>query len=162
MTPDAQAALEKMLGFHTHMESGVTCVWGVGQLESEMTFSPAQAVMDSEMISFVRRYARGYDASDASLAVDVTREVGIGGSFLDHPHTFERFRQELFMPRLLCRERRPAWVAAGGRRLDQVAEDAADELMRQPVACGLTEGQLRDLDALADGFLARFGASPSR
>ena len=44
MSPDSQAALEKGIGFFTHLQSGVSIIWGVGQLESELTISPAQAV----------------------------------------------------------------------------------------------------------------------
>jgi trimethylamine--corrinoid protein Co-methyltransferase len=59
MCVDGQAALEKAIGFLTHLQSGVGLVWGVGQLESEMTLSPAQAVIDNEILGYVRRYLRG-------------------------------------------------------------------------------------------------------
>ena len=76
--PDAQAGLEKMAGFLSHLQSGVSSIWSVGQLESELTFSPAQAVIDNEMIGYARRYLRGIDTSDESLALSAIREVGIG------------------------------------------------------------------------------------
>ncbi|MHC4874397.1 MAG: trimethylamine methyltransferase family protein, partial [Planctomycetota bacterium] len=37
MCADSQAAMEKMFGIHTHMENGVSAIWGMGQLESELT-----------------------------------------------------------------------------------------------------------------------------
>src|SRR5512136_2444780 len=79
MCPDSQAALEKMFGFYTHMAGGVTNIWGVGQLESELTISTAQAVIDNEMISVARRFEQGVRFNDASLAVDVIRAVGNAG-----------------------------------------------------------------------------------
>jgi trimethylamine--corrinoid protein Co-methyltransferase len=150
MVPDGQAALEKMFGFHTHMESGVSCIWGVGQLESEMTFSPEQAVLDNEMISFARRYRRGCEATAESLALEATREVGIAGSFLDHEHTLKHFREALFMPRLLFRDRRAAWDAGGRKRLDERAAEVAAELSRQPVETHLSADQTRALDRIAE------------
>jgi len=153
MCPDAQAALEKMFGFHTHMDCGVTCIWGVGQLESELTFSPAQAVIDNEMIAYARRYARGIDVSEQTLALDVIRDVGIAGSFLGELHTLEHFRSELFMPELLFRRRRHVWNQEGQPRLEQRAEEVAAELAAGEPEGGLSRHQEAELERIAARFL---------
>ena len=155
MCPDAQAALEKMFGFHTHMECGVTCIWGVGQLESELTFSPAQAVIDNEMIAYARRYARGIQVDEGTLALDTIRDVGIGGSFLEELHTLERFRSELFMPQILFRRKRSTWNEAGRERLDERAEEVAAELAGRDVHNGLSGNQEAELKRIADRFVRR-------
>jgi trimethylamine--corrinoid protein Co-methyltransferase len=152
MCPDEQAALEKMFGFHTHIEAGVSNIWGVGQLESELTISPAQAVIDNEMIAYARRYARGIETTRETLALELTREVGPGGHFLDTDHTREHFRQELFMPSILFRNNRETWNAQGARRLDARAEDTAAEIMARDVDNGLTDDQERELQRLAEEF----------
>jgi len=155
MCPDSQAALEKMVGFQTHAAAGVSCIWGVGQLESEMTISPAQAVIDNEMISFARRLRRGYAVTEASLAVDVTRQVGIAGSFLDHEHTLRHFSEEFFEPQVLLRRRRADWTARGSMRLDERAEQIATELMARPVDSGMTEQQASTLNAMTQEFVRK-------
>jgi len=153
MGPDAQAALEKMFGFCAHMESGVSAIWGVGQLESEFTFSPAQAVIDDEMIAYIRRYMRGFEVDEPSLAVKVTRGVGIAGSFLDDAHTFENFRSELYEPGILLRERRPVWDEKRGKDLVARAEEKAAELMSVPCDGNLTQEQAGELERIASRFL---------
>lgn len=155
MCPDAQAAMEKMFGFYTHMASGVSNIWAIGQLESEMTFSPAQAVIDNEMIGFVKRYLRGVEVSEETLAEDLVRQVGIAGNYLDQVHTAEHFREEFFMPSLLFRKTREAWNEEGGKRLDQRAEEEANQLMQEPVDCCLSDEQLKELDRLAMNFLKK-------
>ncbi len=150
MCPDEQAAMEKMFAIHTHLASGVSSIWGIGQLESEMTICPAQAVIDNEMIGYARRYRRGVEFNDETLALDVTREVGPTGSFLDHSHTLEHFRQELFVPQLLFRKRRSAWTEEGCRRLEDRAEEIADQLIERPVQNGLSEDQARELQRITD------------
>jgi trimethylamine--corrinoid protein Co-methyltransferase len=153
MCPDSQAALEKMFGFYTHMAGGVTCIWGVGQLESELTVSPAQAVIDNEMISYAMRFLRGIEVTPLTLALDVVREVGIAGSFLEAKHTLEHFRSELFQPSILYRNRRGIWEKRGQRRLDQKAEEVADQLMARPRRTSLSEDQARELDHITSDFL---------
>lgn len=153
MLPDEQAALEKSIGYYSHLQSGVSLIWGVGQLESELTFSPAQAVLDDEIIAYARRRVRGAEVTPESLAVNVTREVGIAGDFLTHDHTLEHFRTEFFEPRLLCRRRHSDWLQAGGQRLSEVAEARADMLIaasREPCLTPTEAATLRDASVLPE------------
>ncbi len=159
MCPDEQAALEKMCGWLAHVQSGVSAIWGVGQLESEISISPAQAVIDNEMISYVKRYVRGFSAGDADLAVDVTREVGIAGSYLDSMHTAMNFRSELYMPETLFRDRRANWESAGSATYTERAEAIASELARQDTENGLSDDQLKELRKITDRFVASIKAS---
>lgn len=149
MLPDAQAAIEKTAGFITHMQSRVSNIWGVGQLESEMTFSPAQAVIDNEIIRYATRLLRPIEVSEESLAVDVTRQVGIGGEFLDHDHTLAHYREELFNPALLFRGSRERWTGDGALALSERAEQHATQLMQAPVPQCLTAEQQRELEQAA-------------
>jgi trimethylamine:corrinoid methyltransferase-like protein len=143
-----------MFGFHSHMESGVNCIWGVGQLESELAISPEQAVIDNEMISFALRYRRGFTTSADALAVEVTRAVGIAGSFLDQEHTAAHCRSEFFMPNVLFRGRRAA-DAGGTDHLKKRAEEIAAAEMAKPPENGLSADQARALDTIAADFLRR-------
>jgi trimethylamine--corrinoid protein Co-methyltransferase len=153
MCSDAQASLEKMCGFFSHLQSGVSNIWGVGQLESELAFSPAQAVIDNEIISYVKRYLRGVTVNDETLAVDLSREVGISGSFLGEYHTMKQFQDELFQPTILFRKLRDHWKELGSKTLTEVAEEKAKDLMEKDIENGLSEEQLKALDLLANRFL---------
>ena len=145
---DEQAALETMFGLATHVQEGVSLVWGLGQLESEMTLSLAQLVIDDEMVAFVRRHRRGFVVDEASLALDVVREVGIAGSFLETEHTFAHHRLEHFSPRLL--NRRPRSACPGP--LHVVAAARARELLAAPAEPALREDEHRALLAVEHAF----------
>jgi trimethylamine---corrinoid protein Co-methyltransferase len=153
MLPDSQAALEKMFSFNAHLSSGVSCIWGIGQLESELTISPAQAVIDDEMISYIRRFQRGFQVDSDSMALEQIRKVGIGGSFLETEHTLSRCRTEFFQPSLSCRIGRSRWVREGAKRMDERAEEAADRLISTPVENGLSHEQQKELERISDSFL---------
>ncbi|MCL1818370.1 MAG: trimethylamine methyltransferase family protein [Spirochaetaceae bacterium] len=157
MCPDAQAALEKMCGFLTHLQEKASLIWSVGQLESEITVSPSQAVIDNEMIEFARRYLRGAEVNDSTLALDLIRDVGISGSFLGETHTLERFRDELFIPSILFRKTRTPWKEAGSPRLEDTAEERAHALMAEAPRNGLTAEQIKELDSIAVRYSASLG-----
>ncbi len=147
---DEQAALETMFGIATHLQEGVSLVWGLGQLESEMTLSLAQLVIDDEMVAYARRHRRGLAVDDASLALDVVREVGIAGSYLETDHTFAHHRHELFSPRLL--NRRPRNACPGP--LHEVAAARARELLARDAEPTMGEGERAALLAVEREFAA--------
>jgi trimethylamine--corrinoid protein Co-methyltransferase len=145
---DEQAALETMFGIATHVREGVSLVWGLGQLESEMTLSLAQLVIDDEMVAYVRRHRRGLAVDEASLALDLVREVGIAGSFLETDHTFSHHRRELFSPRLL--NRRPRNACPGP--LHEVAAARVRELLARAAGPTMTEDERAALVAVERAF----------
>jgi trimethylamine--corrinoid protein Co-methyltransferase len=155
MSADSQAALEKTAGYFSHLQAGVSLVWGAGQLESEMTFSPAQAVIDQEILAYARRQLRGVEVSDETLALETIRETGIGGDFLGSPHTLEHFRSELFEPGLLWRKKRDDWTREGSPSLAERAEAQADELLAAERPPCLAPDQQTELERMAREFRGR-------
>ena len=154
MIPDAQANLEKMCGFLTHLQEKVSLIFSVGQLESELTVSPAQAVIDNEMIDFARRYLRGVEVNSDTLALDLIRKVDISGSYLSEMHTLERFEEELFIPSILNRRPRTTWKKSGSPRLEDAAEDRAHSLMAEAPRNGLSAEQIREMDNIIAHYVA--------
>ncbi|MBN2553404.1 MAG: trimethylamine methyltransferase family protein [Spirochaetales bacterium] len=143
---DAQNALEKMLAAVTHTQAGVSTIWGVGQVESEKTISPVQAVIDDQIIAAVRRYLKGFSTDEESLAVEEVRRVGICGSFLDTDHTFSHFREQVFLPECLVRVQR----MSADERADLVsrAEDRVEAILARDRAPVLDEAAERELLAI--------------
>lgn len=155
MCVDSQVGMEKSIGYFTHMQSGVSLIWGAGQLESELTISPAQAVIDNEIISYVKRYLKGISVDDESLAVDVIRSVGIGGSFLGEAHTMKHFRTELFQPAISFRKTREQWDKEGCPTLAEKAEQVAESLIQQEIPQTLTAEQKNELRKIEAAYLQK-------
>ncbi len=155
MCVDSQVGIEKSIGYLTHLQSGVSLIWGAGQLESELTISPAQAVIDNEIISYAKRYLRGITVDEESIALDVIRSVGIGGSFLGEAHTMKHFRSELFQPSILYRKTRENWEKEGSQSLAEKAEQVAEELIQKETAEALTPEQKSELRKIEEDYLAR-------
>ena len=149
---DAQNALEKTLAAVTHLQAGVSVIWGVGQVESEKTLSLVQAVIDDEIIGMARSCSRPPRVDRESLAVEVTRRVGVCGSFLGDEHTLEHFRDECYEPRLLVREQRAASKQAD--TLERRAEGRVRAILASPSEPILGEAERRELDRIAAAYHA--------
>ncbi len=155
LLPDGQNALEKSLAAATHVAAGVSVIWGVGQLESEKTLSPMQAVIDDEIAGAARRFAAGFPVDDAALAVGEIRRVGISGSFLGSEHTLEHFKGTLYEPRHLVRVQRGA--EAGRRSLQENAEDYVRDTLAKPAAPLLGEAEERELERIERRYASLTG-----
>jgi trimethylamine--corrinoid protein Co-methyltransferase len=113
----------KVLDAQAGMEAGVTLVCGalagadifghLGICGVDQATSLDMLVMQNELIGYVERIMGGLRVDEDAIAFEVLRQVGPGGTFIDHEHTAANFRKELWFPRLLDREFYDAWAVAG-------------------------------------------------
>ena len=136
-----------------HVLSHVNIVWGIGQLETEFTLSPEQAVIDDEMAAQLLRAQKGIEVSPETLALDVIRESVTSGDFLGHDHTLEHFRQEQIAGDLTASKSRERWLAEGGLGLVDRAARKANEILAQPKAPTVTPEQSARLHAIEKKWL---------
>jgi len=66
--------------------------------------------------------------SDEALALDVIKEVGPGGEFVTHPHTYGHFR-DVWYPELLFRGGAEAWAASDQTVYEQRVRRRTQDLM---------------------------------
>jgi trimethylamine--corrinoid protein Co-methyltransferase len=127
--PDSQAAYEKQLQAILCAQAGVNLIYMAGALDSENIFSPAQAVIDHEVISMVGTVINGFEVNQETLAVDLIKEVGpLPGNFLGVEHTRQHWRDETFLPRIGTRQTYDAWKQDGGLSALDRATALAGEL----------------------------------
>jgi trimethylamine--corrinoid protein Co-methyltransferase len=152
---DAQSALQKALTGVLHARHGVNIIWGMGQLETEMTLSLEQAVIDDEMAAQLLRAQEGIAVNEETIALDVLKEGIRSGDFLGHEHTLRHFREELLPGDLLAPQRREAWLADGAHDLVERASRRVEEILSHPQAPTLTPEQSAKLHAIEAKWLER-------
>ena len=92
--------------------AGANMIYGLGMLESGITFDYGQLVLDCEFARMINFTVHGIPVSDETLAVDVIKEMGPGKDFLMHPHTFKGMRSQS-TPDMIDRRMRASWEAKG-------------------------------------------------
>ena len=121
---DAQAGVESALALNTAARSGVNFILhSCGILGSYIAMSFEKFLVDEEACGFVRAMQKPLEITDDSIDLDVIKEVGIGGQYLTHPKTFQLCRTEFHMPTLMSRQNPDAWIKAGKKSIDTIAED---------------------------------------
>jgi len=110
---DAQAGMEAGITLACGALAGADIFGHLGISGVDQASSLDMLLMQHELIGFVERMMRGMRIDDETLALDVVKEVGVGGTFMDQAHTVRHFREELWFPRLLDRQFYDAWSQGG-------------------------------------------------
>ena len=144
--PDAAAAAEAMLNMLLNALSGLTMTQTMGTLASGLYGAPEMLLICDEMAHMIKRVLAGLSVTDETLAVDVIREVGHGGHFLAHEHTYQYFKQELFFPALFRRQSIDQWLEAGGQSITAVAHERVQDILAQAGPAPLPPGADQSLE----------------
>jgi len=130
--PGPEAGAQKALTtIPTLMGCGSARV-GAGYLSIDEMGCPVQMVIDNEFVGALRRFAAGCEINEETLAVDLVKEVGPGGLFMDRMHTAEHFRSELWEPKIWSREMFSGWLASGAKTALDKALEGYHEIMAMP------------------------------
>jgi trimethylamine--corrinoid protein Co-methyltransferase len=138
--PDAEAAAEAGMSMLLNGLAGITLSQSLGSMAWGMYGCREMVVICDEMVHMIKRVLTGISITDETLALDVIREVGHGGNYLTHEHTFNLFRQELFFPVLFRRQTIDQWVQSGGKMIHEVAHERVLEILAQAGPAPLPPG----------------------
>jgi trimethylamine--corrinoid protein Co-methyltransferase len=86
-------------------------------------------LLDSEIVSFIKRITDGIEVSEETLCLDLIHEVGPGGAYIAHKHTLKNFKKESFIPSFLNRKKIQRWRDSGGKTLEMVLNERVREII---------------------------------
>ena len=151
--PDAQASYESMMNLLTARYCGINFVLhSAGILDAYNCMSYEKFIIDDEMCGMVKRIKRGYEVNPETLALDVIKDVGPGGHFLDTEHTFDHFRTEFYQPQLSNRDDFFSWQASGSPLSMEAATKKYKEILETyeapPLPADVDKGLLKFINSL--------------
>jgi trimethylamine--corrinoid protein Co-methyltransferase len=130
--PDIQAGFEKTVTLMMAALAGTNFIYSfAGSLESTLTISYEQLVIDNELAGIVSRALRGIRVNEEALAVDIIKNVGSRGHYLTQKHTLENFRKEHYIPMISNRDKRETWEKAGSKDLRETAREEVKKILKQ-------------------------------
>jgi trimethylamine--corrinoid protein Co-methyltransferase len=154
---DQQAALEGALWTMVTTLAGGNMSHDVGYIDSGLTSSMEMTVMGDEVIGMVRRFVRGIEINDDTMALDVIDRVGPGGHFLGDEHTRLHHRRSNWLPTLIDRNNHDTWRTMGAQSYGERANARARELVETHQPLPLPEEIRAAVRAIVERADARHG-----
>jgi len=108
--------------------AGTNLIYGLGMIESGVTFDYAQLVIDDEFARMIKQVIGGIVVDDDHLAVDDIAHVGSFGDFLSLDATMAHMREQS-QPRLMDRRVREDWEELGSTDMYARALTRARDLL---------------------------------
>ncbi len=147
---DEQATMEAAINIATAAMVGGNMIHDVGYIEQGLTSSMDQIVAADELIDMVKRILRGIPVNDDTMALRVMEDVGPGGHFLEHDHTYERFKTEIWRPKLIDRQNYEGWVASGSKTYGQRVHERVIEILETETEPLLDEQMYKELRRICE------------
>lgn len=127
--PDAQSAHEKTITGLLPALAGANIIFGMGMLESGVTWSHEQLLIDNDIVGMIKRVIQGIDVTDDTIAVDIIKRAHEIKSFLSEKHTLQYMRTQS-RPKLMDRNTRSSWEAKGSTDMTQRAREEARRIIK--------------------------------
>ena len=131
--PDAQMGYERASHFLALALGGCNIIHvATGNLEQMRLASYEQCLIDNEILGATFRIVRGMEINRDTLGIDVLKEVGHGGHFLDKDHTLRYLEKARWTPtKLTNRANWESWEADGARDMRQRANEEARKILKE-------------------------------
>lgn len=142
---DEQALMEASFNINVAGLIGGNMIHDVGYIEQGLTSCPEMLVACNEIIDRTKRILRGIPVTDDTKALHVMEQVGPGGHYLAHDHTYERFKTDIWRGPLTDRNVYSDWVQAGSKTFQQRVHERMIEIIEAEEDPILDEAMYKEL-----------------
>lgn len=146
--PGLQAGIEKTYGAMLSLAQGLNVVIKGGAIgPGGLTGSLPQICIDEELSQIINRLITGIKVDHDTLAVDLIKKIGIGGSFMAEEHTARHFRGEMWFPSIFQRVAPDVWNQNKKDAYEE-AQEKVREILKAVQPAILSEAQEKELDRI--------------
>lgn len=148
MVSDATAGAQNMMTMLPAVQAQANyIIHAAGWLESSMSASFAQFIIDLDQLAVLQDFAQGIDVSEDALAFDAISQTKPGGDFFSNNHTLRHYRSIFIEPMIDTGGSYQAWKEAGSQDATQKALQlarAALEAYEPPATDPAKDAELRE------------------
>ena len=151
--PDFQGGFEKGMSAMISLLAGASGVGAQGIVGADQGTSFEQLVIDNEWASVIHHiFSKGFEVNKETLALDVIKKVGVGGSYIAEQHTVQHLRQTYWRASIFNQGPWDTWMADGGKDAYARAHEKVEQILRAcyPPAPLLSLSTIKELDALTE------------
>ncbi len=145
---DIQCGFERFMTLYFAANAGINYITCAGTYESSLAEALELLVIDDELIDIVKRGISGIRVDEESLAInEIKRAVTEGKNYLMLKHTAKNTRKEIFVPKLVDRDRRGIWSKLGSKDIIMRARERVNKILETQKGPGISseiEGKLQE------------------
>ena len=131
---DLQNGFERLQTLMLAAQAGINYITCAGTYESTLVEALELLIVDDELTGMVLRALEGISVDEDTIGLDVIKKVATsdkkGISFLGEKHTREYMRKELYIPKMVDRNRRSTWIKRGSKDILVLAKEKVDEILQ--------------------------------
>ena len=149
--PDFQSGFEKGMTATVALMAGAEGLGVQGIVGADQGFSLEQLVIDNEWASAMNHFfTLGCEVSAETLAVDLIKKVGIGGTYISEEHTVRHMRETYWKATIFNQKSWHAWNQDGAKEAYQCAHERVQEILaaHYPPHSVLSQPAINELDNL--------------
>jgi len=157
---DYQTAAEKLPVAMCSALSGANLIVLHGGVTGELAYNPILAVIDDDIAKTIGRIIEGFNIDDDLIGLDVIKQVGIGGTFLNTKQTRTLWQSEDYMPKVFDKTSYQEWVSGGKKTIIEKAKERMKEILTTHKPGPLSSEQEKDIEKIlkeATGYYEKKG-----
>ena len=165
---DAETGMESGIGLTLAALSGINIIQGPGQMGNANLHSLLKLVIDHEVCGMAYHLRNGLRVDEDTLAFDLIKKVGPGGTYFLEQHTREWLQRELYLPSdIIDRKTIPQWKRSGSNDVVERSKKYLERVLTEHEPTPMDPDTKKDLDNVVLDIMKRhkidsLPISPSR
>lgn len=149
--PGVQASIENTVSTMTSCLVGGEVINGLGVPDGSTLLSYEQLLFDHEIASMTLKTLSGVAVNNDTLAIDLIKSVGIGGTYLGQMHTLSHVK-DYYVHLLWKNESFEQLVSKGGMDSIEAANERIEAILKEHKAVPLERGISKKLSDIVKEF----------
>lgn len=145
---DYQLGAEKLPLATCSALSGANLIVLHGGVTAELAYNPILAIIDDDIAKTIGRIVEGFDVNDATIGLDVIREVGSSGTFLNTKQTRTMWKTEDYMPKIFDKTSYQEWINTGKKTVVNKAKERYEEILATHKPVPVTPEQDKEINRI--------------
>jgi len=155
---DEQGAWEKMLSIVAGLVGANDLIVNLGMFGTGMSISMEQLVMDNEMCRIVKRFLKGIEVNEDTIAFDTIAAVGPRGTYIMEDHTIEYLRSGEHVELSISNGANyDMWKSKGQKNIVEKSRDKVREILAKGNNCPLNPDTKQKLEGIISKFEEKMG-----
>jgi trimethylamine--corrinoid protein Co-methyltransferase len=145
---DYQLGAEKLPLATASALSGANMIVLHGGVTAELAYNPILAIIDDDIAKTLGKMVEGFSVNDETIGLDIIKNVGSDGTFLNTKQTRTIWKSEDYMPAIFDKSSYQEWLGSSKKSVIDKAKEKYEEIIATYKPKSLTSQQDSEIDRI--------------